>query len=139
MGGRCSRISGGTPEARSHLCVCQASFLMTFVTSGMPHWLPAVKNKEACHAAVHGSQRVELYRVTEQQQPKAMYRYNVIHIKIPMAQFTELELIILKVVRTLNSQNNLGKYEQSWKYHNPCFQTILQSCNHQNSMVLAQT
>ena len=85
-----------------------------------------------------GSQTVELDRVTEQQQPKAMYRYNVIHIKIPMAQFTELELIILKVVRTLNSQNNLGKDEQSWKYHNPCFQTILQSCNHQNSMVLAQ-
>ena len=29
------RISGGTPEAQSHLCVCRASFLMTFVTSGM--------------------------------------------------------------------------------------------------------
>ena len=35
MGGRCSRISGGTPEAQSCLCVCQASFLMTFVTSRM--------------------------------------------------------------------------------------------------------
>ena len=35
MGGRCSRISGGTPEARSRLCVCRAPFLMTFVTSGM--------------------------------------------------------------------------------------------------------
>ena len=34
-GGRCSRISGGTPEARSRLCVCRASFLMTFVMSGM--------------------------------------------------------------------------------------------------------
>ena len=33
--GRCLRISGGTPEARSRLCVCRASFLMTFVTSGM--------------------------------------------------------------------------------------------------------
>ena len=35
LGGRCSRISGGTPEARSRLCVCRAPFLMTFVTSGM--------------------------------------------------------------------------------------------------------
>ena len=31
--GRCSRISRGTPEARSRLCVCQASFLMTFAGS----------------------------------------------------------------------------------------------------------
>ena len=36
FGGRCSRISRGTPEARSRLCVCRASFLMTFVTSGVP-------------------------------------------------------------------------------------------------------
>src|SRR5574337_200793 len=35
-GGRCSRISGWTPEARSRICVCRASFLMTFVQSGMP-------------------------------------------------------------------------------------------------------
>ena len=41
FGGRCSRISGGTPEARSRLCVCRASFLMTFVMSRMPHRLPA--------------------------------------------------------------------------------------------------
>ena len=38
----CSRISRGTPEARSRLCVCRASFLMTFVMGGVPHWLPAV-------------------------------------------------------------------------------------------------
>jgi len=30
------RISRGTPEAQSRLCVCRASFLMTFVTSGVP-------------------------------------------------------------------------------------------------------
>ena len=35
-------ISRGTPEARSRLCVCRASFLMTFVMGGVPHWLPAV-------------------------------------------------------------------------------------------------
>ena len=33
--GRCSRTSGWTPEARSRICVCRASFLMTFVQSGM--------------------------------------------------------------------------------------------------------
>ena len=27
----------GSPEARSCLCVCRASFLMTFVTGGVPH------------------------------------------------------------------------------------------------------
>jgi len=41
LGGRCSRISGWTPEARSRICVCRASFLMTFVQSGMPPRLPA--------------------------------------------------------------------------------------------------
>ena len=41
FGGRCSRISRGTPEVRSRLCICRASFLMTFVTSEMPHRLPA--------------------------------------------------------------------------------------------------
>src|SRR5574337_2009177 len=29
LGGRCSRTSGWTPEARSRICVCRASFLMT--------------------------------------------------------------------------------------------------------------
>ena len=29
LGKICSRISRGTPEARSRLCVCRASFLMT--------------------------------------------------------------------------------------------------------------
>ena len=39
FGGKCSRISGGTPEARSRICVCQASFLMTFARGGArsPH------------------------------------------------------------------------------------------------------
>ena len=34
MGVDCSRISRETPEARSRLCVCQASFLMTFARGG---------------------------------------------------------------------------------------------------------
>ena len=37
MGLSCSRISRGTPEARSHLFVCRASFLMTFAMGGVPH------------------------------------------------------------------------------------------------------
>ena len=41
LGGRCSRISGWTPEAQSRICVCRASFLMTFVQSGRPPRLPA--------------------------------------------------------------------------------------------------
>src|SRR5574337_2016821 len=41
LGGRCSRISGWTPEARSRICVCRASVLMTFVQRGMPPRLPA--------------------------------------------------------------------------------------------------
>ena len=36
FGGRCSRISRGTPEVRSCLCICQASFFMTFAMSGVP-------------------------------------------------------------------------------------------------------
>ena len=31
------RISRGTPEARSRLCICQASFLKTFAMGGVPH------------------------------------------------------------------------------------------------------
>ena len=41
FGGRCSRTSGWIPEARSRICVCRASFLMTFVQSGRPPRLPA--------------------------------------------------------------------------------------------------
>ena len=36
-----------------------------------------------------------------------------------------------------NSQNNLEK-EQSWRYYDPWFQTILQSYSNQKSIVLGQ-
>ena len=39
--------------------------------------------------------------------------------------------------KTLNSQSNLEKENQSRRYHNPGLQAVLQSCN-QDSMVLAQ-
>ena len=40
--------------------------------------------------------------------------------------------------KTPNSQNNLEKENQSRRHHNPGLQAILQSCNHQDSMALAQ-
>ena len=39
---------------------------------------------------------------------------------------------------TPTRQSNLEKENQSWRHHNPGLQAILQSCNHQDSMVLAQ-
>ena len=40
--------------------------------------------------------------------------------------------------KTPNNQSNLEKENQSRRHHNPRHQAILQSCNHQDSMVLAQ-
>ena len=39
---------------------------------------------------------------------------------------------------TPNSQSNPEKENQSWRHHNLRLQAVLQSCNHQDSMVLAQ-
>ena len=40
--------------------------------------------------------------------------------------------------KTLNNQSNPEKENQNWRHHSPRLQAILQSCNHQDSMVLAQ-
>ena len=40
--------------------------------------------------------------------------------------------------KTPNSQSNLEKENQIRRHHNPRLQAILQSCNHQDSMVLEQ-
>ena len=44
--------------------------------------------------------------------------------------------------KTPNSQSNPEKKKkqkpQSWRHHNSGHQDVLQSCNHQDSMVLAQ-
>jgi hypothetical protein len=39
----------------------------------------------------------------------------------------------------MNSQGNTPSKEQCWRYHDTWLQTILQSNNNKNSMVLAQT
>ena len=74
--------------------------------------------------------------------PKAIYRFNAILIKIPMAFLhrtkTNDSRICMETQKTLNCQSNLEKKEQSWRYYTPWFQTILWSYSKQNSMVLAQ-
>ena len=40
--------------------------------------------------------------------------------------------------KTLSSQRNLEEENQSWRHHNPVLQDVLQSCSHQDNMILAQ-
>ena len=51
---------------------------------------------------------------------------------------TNYFMICVESEKTLNSQGNIEKENQSWGHHNARFQVVLQSCGHQDSVVPAQ-
>jgi len=70
--------------------------------------------------------------------PKVVYRLNALFIKLPMIFFTEDKKKKKKSRKTPNRKNILEKAKRSRINHPSWLQTILQSYNNQDNMVLAQ-
>ena len=76
--------------------------------------------------------------------PKAIYRFSIIPIKYQIANDilyrarTKYFKVCMETQKTSTGQSNIEKKKRNWKNQAPCLQTILQSYNHQNSMLLAQ-
>ena len=52
--------------------------------------------------------------------------------------FLKKNLVCVESEKTPSSQGNIKKENHSWGHHNARSQVVLQSCGHQDSVVLAQ-